>query len=644
MGRFHSSLVEWSLNLARIIMQQKETLLVNVFEEFQAQYNEASLEEKKRLVTLITSWSKQQTISLKILPVDPTPPPLIQAGKHPNIVSQSLRTQIENEVYLGQIAKNIEQVFWLQDMQSNQILYVNPAFESVWGRSCDDLYKNPSLLLESVHPEDRVQVITSRSYTDRKPFNQIYRILRPDNSQRWIFAHTFLLLDHTGEIFCLLCVAQDVSDRKQIELALRKTINRTREQFDLSRKMSLARKPEAVLRTLMSADELRSAQRAALLFFDDPKIGPIHGVELTATWQSSQSISPWLEEIALYEESTLLELFQSNRTVIFKDIQSDTRLSPQLRNLLIEGQIQTLVIFPLMASRNWLGSLLVFYTQARNLDHVELRHLKILIDQATITLYNLQLLETEEESRHEAEKANDIKTEFLAMISHELRTPLTSIIGFTTTLLANDVEWEPTEQRDFIKTIQQEANRLQELIDHLLDLSRLEAGMLPILPSVNSLSSIIKDALPQLNTLTSDNTLTIQVPANLPLINVDPKRIAQVLVNLVHNAATYSPPNTEIILSATVRGSFIQINVIDQGPGIPFAEHKKVFKAFQRGKNIERSSAQGAGLGLAICKGLVEAHGGRIWIKKKTVPGTTISFTVPIVSVHASVQPAREKS
>jgi PAS domain S-box-containing protein len=569
-------------------------------------------------------------------------PEAFNSGEKNNSLTPTLKSLIEDEILLSQIAENAEQVFWLSDIHTNQILYVSPAFETIWGRSTEEFYANPSLLIESVHPEDRVQVLTARPVNDRKPFDQVYRILRPDHGLRWIFARTFLLRDKTGEIFCSFCISQDISDRKQVELALHKTINRTREQFNLSRKMSLARKSEAVLKTLMSADELRSAHRATLLFFDNPKAAPAHGMELTASWQSSQSQSPWLSESNLYEEPDLLELFQSTRTVVIAQVQSDPRLTSILRNLLLEGKIQSLVIFPLIASGNWLGNLLVYYTHEKNLDHNELRHLKVLVDQATITLYNLQLLEIEEESRHEAERANEIKTEFLAMISHELRTPLTSIIGFTTTLLAEDVTWEPVEQHDFVQTIQQEANRLQELIDHLLDLSRLEAGMLPINPAAYSLQSIIQDALPQLTTLTGENRLTMQIPANVPLVNVDPKRIAQVLVNVVRNAATYSPKNTEIILSASIRGNFVQINVSDLGPGIPAAEHKNVFKAFQRGKNIENGSVQGAGLGLAICKGLVEAHGGRIWIKKKPAPGTTISFTVPIAPLHIPVRPTRE--
>jgi PAS domain S-box-containing protein len=552
-------------------------------------------------------------------------------------------SQVENEILLRQIAQNLEQVFWLSDLRSEQMLYVSPAFETVWGRSCASLYADPSILLESVHPEDRVEVMVARPLNDHKPFNQAYRILRPDGSLRWIFARTFSIQDETGEPYCLFCIAQDITDQKQVELALRKTLDRTREQFDLSRKMSLAHKPEAVLKTLMSAHELRSAQRAALLFFDNPNVGPARGMELRAAWQSSQNLSPWLSESNLYEEPALWELFQPNRTVIINGIPSDPRLTPLVREFLLEGGTQTLVIFPLVALGDWLGCLLVYYKLEHHFDHIELGHLKVLVDQGSVTLYNLHLLKVEEESRHEAERANAIKTEFLAMISHELRTPLTSIIGFTTTLLAEDVTWELGEQRDFIQTIQQEGNRLQELIDQLLDLSRLEAGMLPISLVPQSLQEILEDALPQLRSLISGQTLTMHLPADLPPVYADIRRIAQVLVNLVRNAATFAPQGTEINISASVRGGFVQINVSDQGPGIPPSEHKRVFKAFQRGANADNGPGQGAGLGLAICKGLVEAHGGRIWIRKKATPGTIISFTIPIVPLLDPVKSAEEE-
>lgn len=103
------------------------------------------------------------------------------------------------------------------------------------------------------------------------------------------------------------------------------------------------------------------------------------------------------------------------------------------------------------------------------------------------------------------------------------------------------------------------------------------------------------------------------------------------------------PPETQISISASLRGGFVQVNVSDQGPGIPTREHKKVFKAFQRGAAVDSGGAKGAGLGLAICKGLVEAQGGRIWIKRKAPPGTTVSFTIPLVPVQKQAAPVKEE-
>ena len=543
---------------------------------------------------------------------------------------------------LKQILQNIKQVVWMLDLSTEQILYVSPAFEIVWGRSCESLYADPLTLIKSVHPEDRVKVMSASPDDNRKSLNQSYRILRPDGSLRWISAHTFLIREESLDTSYQIWVAEDITDQNQVNQALRKAFDRSREQFTLSRRMSLARKPEVVLKTLMSASELRTANRAFVLFFESPMGVSSHEIEVIASWSSdpyltSPNPNESLSEASLFEDLSLLDLFHPSKPVIVTEISKDQRLTPVVRDLLLERQIQSVAIFPVVALGNWLGCLLIFFPQDKHFEPVELQHIKVLVDQATITLYNLQLLEIEAESRHEAERANEIKTRFLAMISHELRTPLTSIIGFTTTLLAEDVVWEPDEQRDFIHTIHQEANRLHELIDHLLDLSRLEAGMLPILLEPHFLHEILEDSMTQFHSLTSRQTLTIHLPANLPPVFGDAKRIAQVLVNLVRNASTYAPEGTEINISANVRGGFVQINVNDQGPGIPPAERKRIFQAFRRGIHEENGTGKGAGLGLAICKGLVEAHGGRIWIKKQTTPGTTISFTIPLVPTQGPV-------
>jgi PAS domain S-box-containing protein len=550
---------------------------------------------------------------------------------------------ILNAAIFKQIADKIEQVVWVRDLTVDKITYVSPAFETVWGLPCESLLTDQSILIQSVHPEDRVIVMSARPDDIRKPLDQTYRINRPDGSLRWISVHSFVIRDDSEHSLYQVNIAQDITSQNQVDQALRKSLDRSREQFTLSRRMSLARKPEAVLRTLMSAYELRSAHRAALLFFDDPRAGPSRGVELTATWVSSGNKAPWFSETSLYEEPSFWELMQPSRTVVINGTRTNPRLTPLLRDFLLEGKVHTTVFFPLLTSGEWLGCLVVYFEGDMRFSHIELRHLKVLIDQATITLFNLKLLEVEAESRHEAERANQIKTEFLAMISHELRTPLTSIIGFTTTMLADDVTWEPEEQKDFIQTIQHESFRLQELIDHLLDLSRLDAGRLPIQLKPHSLQEILLEASPQLTVLTDGKQLTTNIPENLPPVFVDETRIAQVLVNLVRNAATYSPNGTEINISASVRGNFAQVNVNDQGSGIHPSDRKRVFQAFRRGISEETGSTKGAGLGLAICKGLVDAHGGRIWIRKKSSPGTTVSFTIPLVPKQALEKTAHKE-
>jgi PAS domain S-box-containing protein len=240
-----------------------------------------------------------------------------------------------------------------------------------------------------------------------------------------------------------------------------------------------------------------------------------------------------------------------------------------------------------------------------------------------------ELLHLEQIARHEAERANELKMLFLGMISHELRTPLSSIQGFATTLLAEDVTFSPEDQRSFLKIINEESEKLTELIDQLLDVSRLYAGMLGIQPKVQSFQHFINQARPDFEKLTVQHRFFINMPNELPLVYMDERRILQVITNLLENAVKFSPLDTPVTLSVQTTAGHLQINVDDEGEGIPPAEREVVFEPFRQ---VERKSLfqWGTGLGLAICKGLVEAHGGRIWIQDRPGPGTTISFTLPL--------------
>lgn len=248
-------------------------------------------------------------------------------------------------------------------------------------------------------------------------------------------------------------------------------------------------------------------------------------------------------------------------------------------------------------------------------------------------------LEREQAARREAEHANRMKTQFLGMISHELRTPLTSMKGFTTSLLASDVHWTPEQQRQFLEIIDQEADKLHELIEQLLGLSQIQSGMLQIRVKQQPLEASVDLARLELQALTRNHDLKVDLPPDLGDVMIDERRIAQVLVNLVNNSVKYAPPGTEICLTATEVDSMLQVEVHDEGPGIPVDRRETIFEAFNQ---LEQKShpKDGVGLGLAICRGLVHAHGGQIWVKNQPLSGATFVFTVPLAEKIAALDDA----
>lgn len=251
---------------------------------------------------------------------------------------------------------------------------------------------------------------------------------------------------------------------------------------------------------------------------------------------------------------------------------------------------------------------------------------------------NKRLLEEEAKARQTAEEANAMKIYFLGMVSHELRTPLASIKGFATTLLAEDVEWDATSQREFIGIISEEADKLTDLIGQLLDLSRIQAGRLRIETKPTTMAEIVGLASTQFIALTPNHHMKTEPVDKLPIVMADPTRIAQVLVNLVSNAVKYAPTGTSITLSARVKGNMVEVCVRDQGPGVPREARNVIFEAFRQLDPTKDHMTKGAGLGLAICKGIIEMHGGKIWVAEQDDPGALFCFTLPILPEAAHLK------
>ena len=222
-----------------------------------------------------------------------------------------------------------------------------------------------------------------------------------------------------------------------------------------------------------------------------------------------------------------------------------------------------------------------------------------------------------------------MKSSLISTVSHELRTPLAAIKGYATTLLAEDVKWDPKTQWEFLTIISNETDRLSDLVNDLLDMSRIEAGNLIVSRVECDLKELVYRAAERSHPRPGDR-LIVQLPEGLPTFSADPKRIEAVLRNLIENAVKYAGESSPILVSANHNGNNLVVRVEDEGPGIPLDESERIFESFYRVENGLNRSAPGAGIGLAICQGFVRAHGGEIWLEPGA-QGASVVFTLPLV-------------
>jgi signal transduction histidine kinase len=251
------------------------------------------------------------------------------------------------------------------------------------------------------------------------------------------------------------------------------------------------------------------------------------------------------------------------------------------------------------------------------------------------TAFNEMAAELELEAS-EREQLDRMKDEFVLTASHELRSPLTSVQGFAELLM---MERESLTQRqvETVEIILDNCRHLVRLLNDLLDLARSDAGRLTITPRPTQLAPLIEDVVRTMRAQTDadDQTIKGQIDPNLPLVEAEPDRIRQILVNLATNAHEYSPERASIQVIARVADDAVQIDVIDNGPGIPPAQLEHIFERFMRGDAGLTQRVGGTGLGLAISKSLVDLHGGTIAVESEVGRGSTFTVRLPLAPAGA---------
>lgn len=227
-------------------------------------------------------------------------------------------------------------------------------------------------------------------------------------------------------------------------------------------------------------------------------------------------------------------------------------------------------------------------------------------------------------------EAEDMKNTLLSVISHELKTPVSIIKGYAGTLVRQDANWDKETLTEGLSIIEDEADKLNELINNLLDASRLQAGGLKLKFGFLDLPSMAEKTIDRFRPQTDKHTFSVDFPENLPPVKGDHERMREILSNLVSNALKYSPDGGLIRIGGWAEENEVQVYVSDEGIGIPATEQEHIFDRFARVDNSLTRQTPGAGLGLFLVKAVIEAHGGRVWVESRPGQGSTFNFAIPI--------------
>jgi len=351
-------------------------------------------------------------------------------------------------------------------------------------------------------------------------------------------------------------------------------------------------------------------------------------------YREDATVGEGVGAVAIRVDSRIVQWLNQTGRVLVKE---EVKLNPEIAAYFetAEGELDAIkatLIVPLKIESKLTGILLVGEKLSGDIfDDQELEVLAVLANQVAISLENARLYEELSESNAQLLQASRLKSQFLASMSHELRTPLNSIIGFSKVLL-NRFDGELTERQEtYIRSVHNSGAHLLQLINGILDFSRIEAGKLEMISEELDLHELIDECIESSMPLARGKQMKLEknVPLELPPLSGDRTKVKQILLNLLSNAIKFTAQG-RVLVSVVAEPDAIRVSVADTGIGIREDDLAHLFEPFQQLDNPVARSAGGTGLGLAISKKFVELHGGRIWTESRENQGSTFHFTLPL--------------
>ena len=602
------------------------------------------------------------TLKVPILDADGKPQYLM--GISEDITERKLAEEEANRTraFLDSVVENIPIMIFVKDANDLRFVRWNKvgaelvgfSNEEMVGKTDYDLF--PQEQADYFVAQDR-QVLAEKRLIDfpEEPIQTRHRGIR--------MLHTLKvpILDTDGRPQYLLGISEDITERKQAEEALRRAHEEleTRVQERTAELLSAnqALQAEIAERSRAEAEIQRRNQDLAALNMIATTIGQSVGLEqilndtLASALQVLEIDGGWVQ---LLDDDGLTLTLAADRGIPTLAVEEIRRIrlgetaggkrgemAPviEIADVLetVRHKISasrpdatfTLTGVPIQSKDKVLGVLGSISHSPRGLSPHRVQLLTTIGRQIGIAVENARLAQQAAEVKILRE-VDRLRSELIANVSHELRTPLGLIKISSSSLLMDDADFDRATQRKFLLNISEESTKLERIVEHLLDLGRIESGRLRLDKQPTDLGRLVANAIKSMEALSTRHRLASHFPAEPLVAAVDAKRVEQVLRNLLDNAIKYSPEGGTITVQAYADNVQILLAVSDEGIGIPAEEWERVFERFHRVENEITRRMRGAGLGLAVCQGIVEAHGGRIWVESQPGAGSTFCFTLPL--------------
>jgi PAS domain S-box-containing protein len=516
---------------------------------------------------------------------------------------------------------SLDQAVFVIDPATRTILTCNITVERVFGyRPEEAIGRNAAFL----HVNQEEYEDFGRAYfaaLDKEGAYHTEQQLRRKDGATFFAAITMTeIVDHTGRRINLVCVVRDITECKQMERELNNRADDLRALNQLATVIGASFSVNDLLNNVLDLVlGLLHLQVGAIQLYDAEKADLVFGIQ--------RGLSPAM--IAEMQKMNIGEsfpgrAFQSDRLTIREPETSGMYFGVEFKH----ASLYPCISVPLKSKDKPNGVLTLFGCGPRTLTVQGAEFVTAVANQLGVAIEHIRLAERAEEA-DVLNQVERLRSELITNVSHELRTPLGLIKLYSTTLLADDVEFSRATHREFLSNINHETDRLEKIVDSLFDGLRLQARQLRLEKRETDLGELARRVVAATQPQSAQHQIVCSMPAQL-IASVDAKRIEQVLRNLLINAIKYSPNGGTIAVEGCREENYILMQVSDQGIGIPPTQLERVFERFYRTAGDLAIRVGGLGLGLAICRGIVEAHGGKIWVTSTVNRGSTFYFTLPI--------------